>query len=300
MVTRRQALRHVSAKTLEHRVHSGRWQRVHRGIYVANNGPVSGRQRWWIACLASGPAALLAGSTAAQMCGLRGHQTQAVHVLVPDRRQVLDPPAGVVVHRTSRLARGEVNRLGQPPHTTAARSLVDAAQWATNDDAARSIIAAGFQQRVVAGEDIHALVRRMTRVRRRALILEAAADALGGAESLPEAEFVRHLRTAGLPVPRLQVCRRDAHGRTRYLDGYYDEWRLHIEVDGSQHSEVRGYWADMRRQNGLWIAGDRVLRFPSWAVRHRSSEVVEQVRAALVAAGWRPGRPRRSRRRPKS
>jgi hypothetical protein len=40
----------------------------------------------------------------------------------------------------------------------------------------------------------------------------------------------------------------------------------------------------------LWVAGDRVLRFPSWAIRHRPAEVVAQVRAALLAAGWRPPR----------
>ena len=75
----------------------------------------------------------------------------------------------------------------------------------------------------------------------------------------------------------------------RYLDGYYEGWKIHIEVDGTQHAEVRSYWADMRRQNAVWIAGDRILRFPAWVIRHRPAEVVEQVRAALHAAGWRPG-----------
>ena len=52
--------------------------------------------------------------------------------------------------------------------------------------------------------------------------------------------------------------------------------------------DVRQWWADMKRQNDLWVPGDRVLRFPSWAVRHRPDEVAAQVRAALLAAGWRP------------
>jgi hypothetical protein len=42
----------------------------------------------------------------------------------------------------------------------------------------------------------------------------------------------------------------------------------------------------MKRQNDLWVAGDRVLRFPAWLVRRRPAEVAAQVRAALVAAGW--------------
>jgi very-short-patch-repair endonuclease len=132
------------------------------------------------------------------------------------------------------------------------------------------------------------ILDRLTRVRRRALIREAAEDAIGGAHSLPEARFVRELRRGGLPVPLLQVRRRDADGGVRYLDGYYEEWHLHIEIDGGQHLDVRAYWRDMRRQNALWIAGDRVLRFPSWAIRHIPDEVRAQVRAALLAAGWRP------------
>jgi hypothetical protein len=52
--------------------------------------------------------------------------------------------------------------------------------------------------------------------------------------------------------------------------------------------DVRHWAADMRRQNEVWIAGDRVLRFPASTVRARPDEVAGQVRAALTAAGWRP------------
>jgi hypothetical protein len=44
----------------------------------------------------------------------------------------------------------------------------------------------------------------------------------------------------------------------------------------------------MRRQNEIWIAGDRVLRFPAWLVHRRPAEVAAQIRTALVAAGWSP------------
>jgi very-short-patch-repair endonuclease len=289
VLSRGQALAHLSAKALEHRLRSGRWQRAHDGVYVAHDGPITQSEVLWIAYLAAGRHAFLAGATAAALCGLRGHPSRSVHVLIPARFQHSLPP-GVRPHRTTRLTRDEVNLLGLPPHTTAARSLVDAAQWAATDHAAHTVIAAGFQQRLVAGDEIEVTVRRLVRIPRRALILQAARDAAGGAHSLPEAQFVRELHRADLPVPRLQVRRCDTGGRARYLDGYYEEWRIHIEIDGGQHTEVRAYWQDMWRQNELWVAGDRVLRFPSWAIRHRPAEVVEQVRAALLAAGWRPPR----------
>jgi very-short-patch-repair endonuclease len=106
--------------------------------------------------------------------------------------------------------------------------------------------------------------------------------------SLAELDFVHLCRDNGLPEPSRQVVRRDAAGRRRYLDAYFDGWRVHVEIDGGQHIEVRQAWADMRRQNDLWIAGDRVLRFPAWALRAEPQRAVAQVRDALIAAG-RPG-----------
>ena len=75
--------------------------------------------------------------------------------------------------------------------------------------------------------------------------------------------------------------RRDSAGRRRYLDAYFDEWQVHVEIDGGQHLDPRQAWDDMRRQNELWIAGDRVLRFPAWALRADPARVISQVRAAL-------------------
>jgi hypothetical protein len=115
-------------------------------------------------------------------------------------------------------------------------------------------------------------------------------DAGGGAHSLPEVEFVRLCRRAGLPTPKCQASRVDAAGRRRYLDAYFEEYGVHVEIDGEQHVEATARWADMRRQNDLWIAGDRVLRFPAWLVRRDPRTVAAQVRAALLAAGWRPKR----------
>jgi very-short-patch-repair endonuclease len=63
---------------------------------------------------------------------------------------------------------------------------------------------------------------------------------------------------------------------------------VHVEIDGAQHIEAETWWADMRRQNALWIQGVRVLRFPAWVLRERPSEVFAQIRQALIEAGWRP------------
>jgi very-short-patch-repair endonuclease len=287
VISRCQASALLSAAAIRHRVSSGRWQRPHRAVYVTHNGPISAIQRRWIAFLAV-KSAVLGGASALEVHGLRGFWSAATHLLLPAAKRSDEPPPDVVVHRTSHLPTEDIHRLGSPPCTNAARSVVDAAQWAPTDHDARSIVAAGFQQRLVGCDDVHKVLRRMPRARRRSLIVEIATDARGGSHSLPEAEFRQLCRRYRLPMPTRQLRRTDPSGRSRYLDAYFEEWRLHVEIDGSQHMDVRSWWADMRRQNELWIPGDRVLRFPSWAIRQRPAEVAEQVRAALMAAGWRP------------
>ena len=85
-----------------------------------------------------------------------------------------------------------------------------------------------------------------------------------------------------LPKPDMQVLRKDASGRNRYLDAYWEEHKLHVEVDGAHHMEVRHWTADMLRQNEVWLEGDRVLRFPAHLLKHRPEIVMEQIRQALT------------------
>ncbi|MEU3452450.1 DUF559 domain-containing protein [Micromonospora sp. NPDC006766] len=238
--------------------------------------------------LAAGPAAILGGLTAAQSGGLRGFSDRVVHLLLPASCRRAPLPQGVLAHRTTQLSDRDVVAVAQPPRTVAARSIVDAAQWASSDEQARAIVAAAFQQRLVGGHDLHEVVDRMPRLRRRRLILATATDAAGGAHSCGELDFMRLVRRAGLPEPIRQKVRQDSAGRHRYLDAYFEEWQVHVEIDGGQHLDPAHAWADMKRQNDLWVEGDRVLRFPTWALRAHPDEVLAQLRAALRAAGW-PG-----------
>jgi hypothetical protein len=170
----------------------------------------------------------------------------------------------------------------------AGRSVVDAAQWAASDQQAAGLVVAAFQQRLVGLAEVVDAAARQPQARRRSLVLDVARDAAGGAHSLPEVEFLRLCRRAGLPAPECQVSRIDRAGRRRYLDAYFKDYGVHVEIDGEQHAGTLARWADMERQNDLWVAGDRVLRFPAWIVRRRPADVAAQVRAALEAAGWRP------------
>jgi hypothetical protein len=259
-----QAVAGVGRGALQNRIARGQWRRAGRRVVVTHNGPLTRPQRVWVALLSSGDGALCGGLTAATLDGLRGYGTGPIHLLIPDGRKV-QVMSGVHLHRTTVLPDEHI-RHGKPPRTTMARAVVDAAAWARTDQDARAVVAAAFQQGRVALEEVAAVVETLTRSRRRALVLETARFAAGGAHSLSEVDLVRLCRRFGLPKPDQQEKRVDRTGRTRYLDAYWREWHLHVEVDGSFHLDVRTWWADMRRQNDLWIAGDRVLRFPAWVV----------------------------------
>lgn len=289
VITTRQALGYLSEKAIRHRVRSGRWRRVHRGVLLAQTGWVSETQRLWIAVLATGSdrSALVGGRTALTVRGLRGVRADDIHVLVPRAKRVV-VPAGVTLHRVSYLPPQDCDRSTSPPSTAAGRSVVDAAQWARSDEEARLVIAASFQQRLVRMVDVDRALERMLNARRRALILRTAWDCAGGSESLGELDFLALCRRAGLPLPSRQVQRRDRFGRRRYLDAFFDEWRIVVEIDGAHHMAVEQMWDDAGRQNDLELAGYLVLRYPAFVVRRHPERVIADLRMALIGAGWTP------------
>jgi very-short-patch-repair endonuclease len=193
----------------------------------------------------------------------------------------------VVVHRTTLLPTAHVQP-ARPARTTTARAVVDAAGWARCVEEAQLALAAACQQRRVLPAELAAVLDVLPRAPRRALIRRTLSDIAGGAQALSELDLLALCRRHRLPEPDLQEPRTDRTGRTRWLDAYWREWRLHVEVDGAHHMDVRHWADDMRRQNDVWTSGDRILRFPAWLVRAHPDEVAESLRRALCAAGWRP------------
>jgi uncharacterized protein DUF559 len=264
------------------KVARGHWQRPCRGVLVTFSGPLTRRHEEWVALLAAGRGAILAGLSAASLDGLTGFADQKIHLLVPTSRQVRrDMLPDVMVHRSGVLGQGQVHPVRLPPRTRPARSLVDAAAWMGTDNGARAVLAAGVQQRLVRVEDLRQVLERRPGLRRHSLIATTLSDIAGGAEALSELDFCRLTRRFGLPEPDRQAIRQDAGGRRRWLDAYWERARLVVEVDGFWHMEAHAWWADMRRDNDLTVSGLRVLRFPAFVVRDHPEVVAAQIRAAL-------------------
>jgi very-short-patch-repair endonuclease len=283
-----QLLAHMSTKAMLHRTMTGRWRRVHRSIFVTHSGPLTDRQRRWVAVLtASTPDALgcLAGLSALQAWGLRGIDGQAIDVLVPHPRRIVTP-RGVRAHRTRLPPDLDGGRHLRPPATMPSRSLVDATQWARTEQEARLIIAASFQQRLLTFVDVQREVAAMPNARRRGLLLRTAEDCAGGSHSLAELDLLDLCRRHRLPTPTRQQSRVDLQGRRRFLDAVFDPWKVAVEIDGTHHLEVGQMWDDARRANSLELDGYVLLRYPAFAVRTEPARIAAEIRQALTKAGW--------------
>jgi very-short-patch-repair endonuclease len=160
--------------------------------------------------------------------------------------------------------------------------------WARSDREARLIVAATFQQGLVRLPDVERAADERSNANRRALLLAVAADCAGGSHSLGELDLLDLLRRARLPTPSRQSSRRDRRGRIRYLDVFFEAWKVAVEVDGVHHLDVAQAWDDAQRSNDLELAGYVVLRFPAHALRDEPDRVIADIRTALRNAGWRP------------
>ncbi len=264
------------------RLQSGRWQRPCHGVVVTHSGPLSRDQLLWVTVLGSGTGAALAGLTAAGLDGLHGFDDGRIHVVVPASRTVRTRlPDSAVVHRSRSFGPADVHPVRQPPRTRTPRSILDAASWMRAESGARAVLAAGVQQRLVRADDLAAALTRRGRGPRHALVSATIADIAGGAQALSELDFGQLIRRHGLPEPTRQVLRRDAAGRARWLDAYWDRVRVVAEIDGLWHMDAAAWWADMSRDNELTISGYRVLRFPAFAVRDHPEVVAAQITVAL-------------------
>lgn len=262
------------------RIRSGAWQQPMRGVVVTHNGPLTPDQleRAWLAASPAGSA--LAGLTAARRWGLRGFDPERVSIVLPEggRR----PPGDLELHWSTQLGPDDVPP-NEPRRTSLERSIVDAASWAATPRRARALVIAAFQQRLTSVRRMRQVLERRGNCKRKALIAQSVLDARGGIQSLPERDF-NGLRTAArLPRPTRQERAKGKDGRY-YLDVWWAQFNLAVEIHGIPHLAVEQWSDDLHRSNELVIDGRRVLAFSSFSIRHEPDRVIDQLLRATRAA----------------
>ena len=264
---------------------AGRWQRVADQSLCLHNGPLDDVAHRWAAVFQGGPRACLDGAAALVAGGLDRYELHRIRVSVPRgaqcrRSRVYD------IRQTRRLQPDDVVKTGIP-RTRPAVAAVRAALWAASNRQATYLLTLTVQQGLARPEDLGREALRIRRDKRRTLDHAVINELMGGARSLAEIDVGRELRRRGLPAPSRQSMRRDGRGRY-FLDLYWPDWHVVVEIDGIHHAWVENVVDDALRQNSLAIAGDTVLRLPLLGLRLQPDEFFDQIEEALVANGWSP------------
>jgi hypothetical protein len=286
VITRRQAAQAgLSSDKVRWLLTRGDWRQVHRGVYVTFTGPVGRRASLWAAVLYAGRGAYLSHETAAEINGLSDDESPAIAVTIPASRRVR-PPAGVVIHHSSRKAI-TWRPPGMPPYTVAEETVVDLVQAAAAVDDVIALVTRGYGRRLLIEDQLRRVAGERKKLRWRCELDEIIQVAAGGAYSLLEYRHDRDVQRAhGLPEPVKQDRFRKPGGGWGYRDRCYPQFgRLVIELDGRRFHPDEQRGRDQERDNQAAVTG-ATLRYGWDDVTRRACETAEQIAEALHNRGW--------------
>lgn len=287
----------MSEHGLRWRVSSGRWVRLHEGVFLTEPGRDDWTTTAVAAMLAAQSGAVAAdaafrGASAAFLWGLRQRPPERIHLVVPQRRSVrmADP---VKVRRSLRWD-DLVDDLAYPWRTTLRATVLDVATEGSPLDAL-SAVAHAVQKSLVTPRELRQEITARGGHRYSRLLKAALADVAEGAESGAEALYIRDVERAhGLPTARRQAG--SATGSARRSDNLYAKYDLVVEVDGRLGHET---WSDRvrdGRRDREELAHTRVTTRVFFAdVAVTPCQTAWQLAAILRSRGW-TGSPRPCRR----
>jgi hypothetical protein len=277
-----------SRRAVTHRLQSGEWRRVHRGVYATFTGPVNREARLWAALRRAGPGAMLSHETAAEVHGLTDKHSAKIHIIVPPSRRPAQYRAirGVVIHRSNQ-SRPERLPEWKLPRTRIEDTVLDLVAVSRTFDEAYSWISRALSQKLVNAETFREAMGTRRRIRWRGWLNEALTDVEDGAYFPLERRYARDVESAhGLPKAQRQA-RRVIGGRTHYKDNWYAEYRVCVELDGPTYHQNEQVRLDKRRDNlNLAVDAAQTYRFGPVEVTERACESAAMVAATLRRRGW--------------
>jgi hypothetical protein len=275
----------VSRHIIAGRVESGRWQRLHRGVFATFSGPVPREALLWGAVLRAGDRAVLSHHTAAELWKLSDELLEPIHVSLP-RETGLPGIPGLVVHYSSRLPQAR-HPARLPPQTRLEDTVLDLVALArTAEDAVAWPIRA-CQRRLTTPDRMTGALEERQRVRWRADVCDAITVTRVGVHSPLELRYFRDVeRKHGLLPGDRQVLVTRGTAR-QYLDVRYSDYGIVIELDGVLAHSAENGKQDARRDNANTLEGYRTLRYSWVPVAYRACETAQQVFELLRRNGYR-------------
>jgi hypothetical protein len=280
----------ISGRQMRNLELSGRWRRLHFGVYAAFTGQPPRSAVLWAAVLRAGPRAILSHETAAELDGLIDKPSKVIHVTVRSA-QHRQPVAGMVIHRSSRGIAFKQQR-PLPPRTATEETVLDLAQAAASFDTVVWLVARACQRGLTTPFLLADSLQLRARARWRGALRQALLDVADGVHSVLEYRYLHDVERAhGLPRPDRQV-EADRHPGRIFRDIHYRKYRVTVELDGTASHPDEQRWQDKRRDNAAAADGIFTLRY-GWAdVTERPCETAREIATVLARGGWR-GAPRR-------
>jgi very-short-patch-repair endonuclease len=280
----------LTGRQIDRVLGNGVLRRIGRGVHALAGAPTSPRQRLLAATLLAGEGAVASHLAAAWVWGFDGIHPDEIELSVPRARN----PRGVPgrVHRVSDLLPVDVTLLGPQPITTPARTLLDIAARIPASSLEEAFDGARRRGQIY----LPFLEWRLAELRRHGRAGIAAVEDLvrrehtsERAESWLESAFLRIVRDAFLPPPRVQVVKQPSPGGPRLrLDAFYDDQHLVAEVNGhGSHATRRQRQADAERRARLVAMGLRVVDFTYEDVAERPLHVTGTLETLLGLVAWR-------------
>ncbi|RIQ20608.1 hypothetical protein DY240_17225 [Jiangella rhizosphaerae] len=285
MISRAQALAcGLTDSRVEWSVASGRWRRIHLGVYATFTGPLPFDARVWAAILRVGPGAAASHRTAAYLDGLCDDPGPVIHITVPADRYVEPRIDGVRIHYAQRLPLTR-HPAATPPRTRLDETVPDLVDVAPHPREAETWVTAACQRRLTTPERLADALGRRKKIRWRAMVAAMLVDVASGAQSPLELRHLRRVERAhGLPTGCRQ--RRVAGQRVIWIDVDYDDYGLRVELDGRIGHTGEGRFRDRHRDNRATVDGHATLRYGHADVYGDSCAVAAEHARVLQARGW--------------
>ncbi len=246
----------VSETSVRRAAEAGRLHRLHRGVYAVGHRSLSWRGRWLAAVLAVGDGAVLSHASAAALWEYLRPIQGPVHVTVAAavRRK---PRAGLVIHRSRTITRGDITHRHGIAVTTPARTIEDV----------RASLPPYLFRRVLRQAEFAG-----HRVSQLGLVKRTRSDL--------ELLFLTLCDRHGLPRPQVNVR---VHGRL--VDFFWPDQRLVVETDSwDYHRGSVSFEDDHDRDLSLRACGFTTRRYTGDQLEAAPGAVAADLREALGSA----------------
>jgi very-short-patch-repair endonuclease len=281
----------LSDEQIEHRLRSGRWRRVHDGVYATFSGPLSREARLWAAVRRAGEGAVLSHETAAEVQELIGQRAPGatIHITVPGHRRPVQRGQirGVVIHRSDQ-SQPQLPITWKLPRTRIQDTVLDLVDAAATFQDAYSWISRAVSRELTTVDMLREALKARSRIRWRSRLAVAIGENDEGIHFELERQYARAVERAhGLPRAQRQA-RREIGGKAHYRDNWYAEYRVCVELDGPSFHRYEQVSKDKRRDNlNLATEGAQTFRFGPVEVTEGACESAAMVAATLRRNGWK-------------